>query len=76
MRIREDYAGLLIRSGGDRYLHDVFTMKSTLNADRQLIPRTDYRIFPLKLWQGDFAFVWMRATLRFRRNRKRENIRK
>ncbi|UQK40000.1 relaxase/mobilization nuclease domain-containing protein [Faecalibacterium sp. I4-1-79] len=54
--------------------HDEFTMKPTLDENRRLIPREDYRISSLNCGDEDFAVACMRANLRHEKNQKREDV--
>ena len=54
--------------------HDEFTMKPTLDENRRLIPREDYRISSLNCGGEDFAVACMRANLRYEKNQKREDV--
>ena len=54
--------------------HDEFTMKPTLDENRRLIPREDYRISSLNCGGEDFAVACMRANLRHEKNQKREDV--
>ena len=54
--------------------HDEFTMKPTLDENRRLIPRDDYRISSLNCGGEDFAIACMRSNLKYGKNQKREDV--
>ena len=54
--------------------HDEFTMKPTLDGNRQIIPRTGYLISSLNCGGEDFAIACMRSNLRYGKNQKREDV--
>ena len=54
--------------------HDEFTMRPTLDADGQLIPRDDYRIATLNCGGEDFAVACMRSNLRYGKNQRKEDV--
>ena len=54
--------------------HDEFTMKPTLDKNRRLVPRDDYRIASLNCGGEDFAIACMRFNLRYGKNQKREDV--
>ena len=54
--------------------HDEFTMKPTLDKNRRLLPRDDYRISSLNCGGEDFAIACMRSNLKYGKNQKREDV--
>ena len=54
--------------------HDEFSMKPTLDENRRLIPRDDYRISSLNCGGEDFAIACMRSNLKYGKNQKREDV--
>ena len=54
--------------------HDEFTMKPTLDGNRQLVLRDDYRIASLNCGGEDFAIACMRSNLKYGKNQKREDV--
>ena len=54
--------------------HDEFTMKPTLDGNRRLVLRDDYRISSLNCGDEDFAIACMRSNLKYGKNQKREDV--
>ncbi len=54
--------------------HDEFTMKSTLDQNRQIVTRTGYLISSLNCGDEDFAIACMRFNLHYGKNQKREDV--
>ena len=64
-------------SAAEQYLtfeHDEFTMKPTLDENRRLMLKEDYRIATLNCGDEDFAVACMRSNLRYGKNQKREDV--
>lgn len=56
------------------FVHDEFSMKSTLDENGRLIPRENYRISTLNCGEEDFAVACMRSNMRYGKNQKREDV--
>ena len=56
------------------FAHDEFSMKPTLDENRRLMLREDFRIATLNCGEEDFAVACMRSNLRYGKNQKREDV--